>query len=128
MREQEIIEGNKLIALFHRGGKIVKGTGAMKGFDAIEYPRSEGGWYGGRDLIDSLKYHESWDLLMPVVKKIRPLWKLSQEHDAAALMQSCFNADIDGVWNIVVHFIQWLNSEQNPETSVATGDAKKSLS
>ena len=58
MTEQEIIDGNMLIAKFmgampHRNGEIVRFPKSMKGY-----------------VPEHLKYHSSWSWLMPVVEKI----------------------------------------------------------
>lgn len=67
MTQEEIIEGNKLIELFYSGRTLsTDGTffGRKQGM-----PKQYENWY---DIVSvgDLKYHSSWDWLMPVVEKI----------------------------------------------------------
>lgn len=64
------------------------------------------------ELNTTFKYSVSWDWLMPVVKKARPLWTKDNQELAATLMQACFDGNIDGVYKAVVEFIKWYNTQQ----------------
>lgn len=55
-------------------------------------------------------YSSDWNMLMPVVEKIRPLWQKSQEELVADLMVALFTADIHKAHQSVVAFIKWYNS------------------
>jgi hypothetical protein len=54
-------------------------------------------------------YDTSWDWLMPVVKKIRPLWCKNQEEAAANMMAAMFDGDIEITYRYVLEFIKWYN-------------------
>lgn len=66
MTQQEILEGNKLIAEFMGATFNEDGT-----YD--EYPNEMRGEVWGNKIDNFLKYHESFDWLMPVVEKIEAL-------------------------------------------------------
>ena len=80
IQEQQIIEGNKLIAEF-MGGERHWLNGMKEPFtdDTIWGYYDVGvnitSTYSGRPiaLVNDLKYHTSWDWLMPVVEKIESL-------------------------------------------------------
>lgn len=54
------------------------------------------------------RYHESWNHLMPVIERMRPLWKKGQDGMAAELMASLFDGNINSVHSVVVLFIKQL--------------------
>jgi hypothetical protein len=62
MNKEEIIEANKLIAVF-MGGKI-----KIHNISNLEYFANLS--HGMSFIPPKLKYHESWDWLMPVIEKI----------------------------------------------------------
>lgn len=116
MTDKEIIEGNKLLAEFH-------GKYNTKWHTIGCYP------------IKDLKYHTSWDWLMPVVEKIE--FYTPDEigsgfavyiNEKQCIIKSKFvdysymdnpitgaSADtkIESVWLAVVSFIQWYNTQNN---------------
>lgn len=121
MSNEEIIQGNKLIAEF-MGWKLG---------ELFEWPNGGKGYV----LETELKYHTSWDWLMPVVEKINKIcrevggelsnhsrdqkdlenpldnprhWKSWSYHNAR------LSTDIVYVYNGVVEFIKWYN--QNNQT------------
>jgi hypothetical protein len=65
-----------------------------------------------------VKYHSSWDWLMPVVKKIREIlnveFSFSEFDDMRELENKLnpYNYDIDHIYKEAVDFIQWY-SENN---------------
>lgn len=66
MNESEIIESNKLIAKFMNYDYL----------DDFNYPENnETGWYNdnGEYICRELKFHSSWDQLIPVVEKIEKI-------------------------------------------------------
>jgi hypothetical protein len=107
MSDDEIDQSNEIIASFMELRKEIS--------DKYTFPR----WFvkvnDGRRLGEfvgythQLQYHSSWDWLMPVVKKIRPLWRLSQSEEAASIMAHMFDSDIDKVYECVVEFIRKQN-------------------
>ena len=66
LTEKEIFNGNKIIAIF-------MGFSERKPdeqFETIWFSKGGFSQYG----INQLKYHSSWDWLMPVVEKIESIW------------------------------------------------------
>lgn len=119
-QEKEIIDGNKLIAEF-MDCKINNEVC----FDRIEIPlahgvaarvgRKEYGLYevnGNSHNPFQLKYHSSWDWLMPVVEKIG---KMNEPfiHKLPVSKLSIFTP-IEEVFHKVVDFIKWYN-QQSPK-------------
>lgn len=106
----ETIQGNKLIARF-MGGK--------------QYPI--GKWWhlpntSGYVTTGKLKYHTSWDWLMPVVQKIRdmPMIKglvLAQTSYWENILEALTVVEIDTLFLAVIAFITWYNSQQPLITS-----------
>lgn len=112
---KEIEEGNKLIAEFMKNA-------------AVNSPHKKPN--------KELKYHESWDWLMPVVEKIRQ----TTEHGhlitisfyskgignptecriylndlgAEEITTECLNP-IEAVWLAVIDFIKWYNNQKLPQ-------------
>ena len=103
------IEGNKLIAEFlnikvpnERGDKIEEE--AIKNGNEL--------WY-----IDELKYHDSWDWLMPVVEKVESLgyWVNRINGDAwivdnnniVVINNQMHHGGIEATWLVVIEFIKW---------------------
>ncbi len=78
MNPEKITEGNKLIAKFMGAKKTGSSTGLESGGVANEYEvkisekitsvfyDKEGAWTDFKEM----KFHESWDWIMPVIKKI----------------------------------------------------------
>lgn len=64
MKEQEIIAGNRLIAEFMGGKRVLENDGYQ--FDTPPISTVRGTVYHTDDLV----YHSDWRLLMPVVEKI----------------------------------------------------------
>ena len=114
MSEQEIIKDNKLIANFYNlqviGNEIdVPFRPNLQCFRENE-----------------LKYHSSWDWLMPVVLKINTMDNFDYsvkiftmdcqiENSKGEIIARCeckYNPDelINSVWEAVVEFIKWYNS------------------
>lgn len=131
MEQQQIISGNRIIAEF-MGGKFFTDTPTILEAHIV----SPSG--GAVKCIDKLKYHSSWDWLMPVVEKIcatiiegvRPF--NSDQYVRIEIVPSGYvkienlrdtpiftNVSIEGslikaTWKAVVKFIQWLiNRETN---------------
>lgn len=115
MKESEIIEGNKLIAEF-MGGKYDKNTSfpihpddiwlpvhGIVNFKTIELGKGK-----------ALKYHSSWDWLMPIINKIYESdwyykWKdTSGQFEKEVFINTKF---IDETWKQVVEFIKWWNEQ-----------------
>lgn len=120
----DIEQGNKLIAEF-MGGKlkhqIISAIGDRMQNDDIWLP------FHGIRIIKELKYHSSWDWLMPVVKKIENI-EVRGMYTVIIKQQYCSivfqdetdtllyettaqesSSKIDAVWQTVVKFIQTKN-------------------
>jgi hypothetical protein len=113
-----ITESNKLIAEF---------MGVLGG-NPYEYPQFErlvdtGSGYGWSDLYNhtQLKYHTSWDWLMPVVEKIEGMGfyvRIAGE-DCTISKNSKFSAITtfsgmkkEATYKAVVEFIKWCNENK----------------
>lgn len=118
MENKEIIEGNKLIAEFDNRIKLKKCK--VNGFypDGYEYigflPTDIGNTRG----INDLKYHTSWDWIMPVVEKMNK--EISDLYKSIYILEQkcCFwdlkiTDDIKTVYKSVVEFIKWYNGNKN---------------
>ena len=69
-------------------------------------------WVVGADDTKALKYHSSWDWLMPVVKKINTIAHEQELYDVAEYEQLAdylIGADIDNTFRHVIEFIEWYN-------------------
>lgn len=110
MTEQEIIDNNKLITEFigfyFRNEDICQSIkGWITGLETMTYnPKTY------------LKFHSSWDWLMPVVKeclnkseKILDNWEYYYEQ----IDDSFFQVEINQTYQMVIKFINWYN--QNKE-------------
>lgn len=64
MTEKEIIEGNKLIAEF---------VGWKYNSETANHGIRDNCWIRKHEVVYELKYHSSWDWLMPVVEKIESI-------------------------------------------------------
>lgn len=133
--EKEILEGNKLIALFMGAKKTGSATGIKEGGVANEYEvkiseritaifyDKEGAWTDFKEM----KFHESWDWLMPVVqrigkKTIRKEW-LNSEWD----LKIHYSINTIGTWFEIgdhdlhitdsgIEAKEWLNISKDPIT------------
>lgn len=105
------IEGNKLIAEFlfpnwqeeFNNDNIIIEKGIM--VKAILYSKD----------YEQLRYHSSWDWLMPVVEKIwdkttKGEFPFETNREYSFLLLPIYT-NIDEVWLSVVEFLQWLNKQ-----------------
>ena len=102
MSEQEIIKDNKLIANFYNlqviGNEIdVPFRPNLQCFRENE-----------------LKYHSSWDWLIPVVEKIQSVnneikGKNYKDYSQKTIIEGLLTINIDIVYKGVVEFIKWYN-------------------
>tara|TARA_R110000772_G_scaffold24943_4_gene65452 strand:+ start:2166 stop:2525 length:360 start_codon:yes stop_codon:yes gene_type:complete len=117
----QITESNKLIAEF-MGGNFNNDGVELKNFENLLkcYMNNE------------LKYHKSWDWLMPVVEKIQSLHETKTEFgtlidistthvsirckdfkysiDKISKNWKCF--DINNLYKVIVEFIKWYNEQK----------------
>lgn len=128
MNNQEILEGNKLIAEF-LGFEFKNGITQNEVFYTLE---KEHPIYLQGYSYKCAKFHSSWDWLMPVVEKIQNLYRTSEYFGALINIStthisiSCadFNYcdskpqkdwepfDIIRVWKAVIEFIKWYNKNK----------------
>lgn len=126
MNSQEIESGNRLIAEFMCVPKCgrCKDCGGYQYSPAIIYKPSE------------MMYNESWDWMMPVLKKIRGLGSVDVVLSVGGKFviswddgTAYFKADVpDGdsnicyVWKGVVSFIKWYNRSYSADGGVLNND------
>ena len=100
MKQQEILEGNKLIAAFDNTW-LTEETG---------FPP------------EKLKYHSSWDWLMPCFNKLREFqcsYKISEECCEIKSWIGQFNVEcvyedtIEAAYNCMIKFLKWYNENKN---------------
>lgn len=146
MKQEEINKGNRLIAEFIQLKFIVREKDTWINTSTSDYgaqsghTERQGKWYYGQMIKDKvhesdLKYHSSWDWLMPVVEKINSIcskhgqelsnhskdqqhlpnqldnplhWKSWSYHNVS------LSTNIERVWLAVTEFIKWHNSH-NPQ-------------
>lgn len=105
------MEDNKLIAEFMGAKPLVLGGSTeyeMYGvLDCIEDGVDEKHYY----IDDEMRFHESWDWLMPVVQKCFDTQQPS-EGQHYFINESLLTMDIDVVYDRVVEFIKEYNDEQ----------------
>ena len=104
------VRGNDLIVNF----RLRKDVGTMMMLPCPFYDGRGVSWNDSNkeDLKKHLKYHDSWDWLLPVVKDIKDL---ALDEDKPIDIFFKLNArllfvDIDGVYESVVEFLEWLNT------------------
>lgn len=97
---QTTLEGNKLIANSpfcsdetHDAWAVASHHGALTAF------------YSG------LKYHSSWDWLMPVVQKILKTDTGTLDVYSLYVSDALRTADINEVFQACINFIQWFNTQ-----------------
>jgi hypothetical protein len=105
MTQQEILEGNKLIAEFMGYKQSV-----IIGVLFIHETKLN-------LTISELKYHSSWDWLMPVVGKIKECLKNGNYIDTRTtfltIQHLSIFEDIETVYAAVVEFIKWHNANKS---------------
>ncbi len=95
-----VLKGNQSIATFENRGFSMGTTSDFK--DGLPYK-----------LVIQLKYHRSWDWLMPIVVEIRKsltghVQKGTFLHEGR-LNSAILNVDINSAWKEVVWFTNWFN-------------------
>jgi len=113
--EKTAIKGNKLIAEFmggkHNGGSYYK---FYYGIDivGVEENCRPDSW-----IETNLKYHTSWDWLMPVVTKIKDYVLIEKPYegllDKVDVLNLYITAPINTVWEQCVYAIKFINSQYN---------------
>lgn len=110
MNNNKIIEGNIMITRF-MGGYLsdhpeLNGVKVWHGYDPVE---------GRLNLPTTLKFHEDWNMLMPVWKKIVDIGNslMSQERSLyfKEITHGIYLCDILATWSGIVEFIEWYNTK-----------------
>lgn len=104
MTQEEIIEGNKLIAEFMELQKDEESGN----YHIVNEPHIHASCLMS---IEYLQYHSSWDWLMPVVEKIRDMKNESAEYmtQNSKLASALTTARIWIVYKAIIEFIKWYN-------------------
>jgi len=131
MTQEEILESNKIIAEF-----LGYSEGYPHKIDQYGYEQTvEGYKINGVDIAtDDLKYHYSWDWLMPVAEKISKLGEVYYfsilPNASTDIMLKTITIDdafifnfhveesqstLDCVYKTVVSFIKWYNQNEKTE-------------
>lgn len=99
----EIIAGNRLLAEF-MGFK-------QKENNTIQTTKPFG---IGTICADDLRFHSSWDWLMPVVEKMVCTENTGKEWERhyEKIHDSLWDINIESVWLTCVEFVKWLNEQQ----------------
>lgn len=130
MNEQEIIDGNKLIAEFHHGtdfGWRIKTDDTSLKRGEIYVANNQVKLRTDDDDPDiELDYHSNWSRLMPVVEKIGNTEIQKVFAEVVLKTSSTCEIQIDGIyykegvsanlieaiWEAVIDFIKWYNSQK----------------
>ena len=123
MDDKEILEGNRLIALFDGGVLEKNDPNFYETFTQADIGHIL--WVGFYP--DALEYHTSWDWLMPVVGKIYELrkgeakrlapimkgttWVTKYDGPVWDVERELRAVNIDKLWQSVVNFIKWYNKQ-----------------
>ena len=101
MKTEEIIAGNRLLAEFMKTKSSIVND-MYFGADGILYS------------VENLRYHFSWDWLIPVVEKILCTENtgLDWEGYYEKIHDSLWSINIESVWLACVEFVKWWNEEQ----------------
>ena len=111
MTNEEILAGNKLIAEFIGG--------------VLDSPQSKYYYFQDKGRYETeLKYHSSWEWIMPVVVKIESLGfdvkirgiecsinRLCEEETIIQLVLGDRDRKIELVWSGMLEFIKWYNKQ-----------------
>jgi hypothetical protein len=136
MTEQEILEGNKLIAKF-MGAKLNRHVNdRIYSENQFTWTKEAIGWIDDINMegvttnwINGLKYHESWDWIMPVVEKIEKNLDIKiiiggsdwctiiritsmLPYTEYEIVDECSltGKKIEAVWLAVIKYIKWHNT------------------
>ena len=127
MTQEQITEGNKLIAEF-MGFTHWIDSGEWIGYcklDVDKYSAYKDGM-GHRPhacLFEDLRFHSSYDWLMPVIDKIRSMNEYSGfvDHTSSIVDEGGVYINtkfIENTWKDVVEFIKWHNANMNSLSSL----------
>ncbi len=104
--EQQTLQGNNTIRLFIGDEFVMQRLVAEKE------------WNKNRDLLynEDIKFHSSWDWLMPVVEKIKNYILTDRPYDVGIdkvdVLNLYITTPILTVFEQVIYFIQWYNNQK----------------
>lgn len=116
MMKSEILQGNSIIALF-MGAKL--GNGGTKSdpvYTSVPITHSNGETRKWTTNLKDLRYHTSWDWLMPVIDEISKVCKpYSEAHFYwnNTIDIRIFRETIEVTYAEIVKFIKWYNVQIN---------------
>lgn len=147
MKEQEIIEGNKLIAEFMKielFGNNKDYTEALLICSMLDFPVNPCTHFDNTQdtiYLGEMRFHKSWDWLMPVVEKIEhlyedehtlPRFEINSHHVCFSIAHPLSEykswivgsylesseklkatSKIEAVYMVVINFIKWYNIKNN---------------
>lgn len=109
------VENNKLIGEFmgleQHGDYFQIEDGALMEITGCE--RGEVTSLGYMFTSDQLKYHQSWDWLMPVIEKARQLKFYDSERLVSNIDKSLLKLDLIATYRNLVDFIKWYNQQDS---------------
>lgn len=115
MTNKEIIEGNKLIAEFMGASFREYEQKKIKPYKTTICYFENGNCIFRSVSVENLKYHISWDWLMPVVATCLDKsndgiddWEWHYEN----IDDTFFFVDIESTWLAVIDFIKWYNKNK----------------
>ena len=125
MNTQEIIEGNKLIAEFMNVETAIGIKDNLYRLDEFSYwePIPYQSEFDRKNYFyaSELKYHSSWDWLMPVVEKIEGTKQADIIIHTKNLVQISYNKEtktyfygslLQNAWDACIEFIKWYNQNK----------------
>jgi len=136
--EQEITDDNKMIAKF-MGAKKMVGVWYIPEHGELQSTRDDRAEHDSFETNEvfrdnELKYHSSWNWLMPVIRKINDeIWGKGDFHEIDSLMHETerylFSGEIMYVWENAVKFVKWINEKNlEEERGYAGGGTTGSMS
>lgn len=112
MTQEQILEGNKLIALF-MGAKVHQAYSDTQGLSGLMfYYEKDTSPEIFRNLpLSAIKYHSSWDWLIPVIRKAKmTLGSDGWNRWHTLNHELCRCEDPRDVFFLVVQFVEWYES------------------
>jgi hypothetical protein len=105
--ENDILKNNKLIAEF-MGFKKYPIRNKSDGY-YIEFYRGQG--FPGNTCIANLRFHSSWNWIMPVVEKIGVLHGTGEVYHKGLINNITIYATLKDFYRGVISFINWYNKQ-----------------
>jgi hypothetical protein len=114
MTKKQILEGNKLIAVFMDCKFISDGNIVRRTTKVWDFPNSDSSLFCK---VEDLKFHYSWDWIILVLQKIgitlRSNGYLCTKRSIYFLDWDLTDMKIEDVWQTCVDFIEYYNKNNN---------------